>query len=336
MDYDKLRAELDCHRPLIFFHDDPDGLASFLLLYRYLKEGKGIVVKSHPSINMKFVKKVEEFQPDKIFILDLAVVEDEFLEAVKTPIVWIDHHEPQKPRGTHYYNPRASSGNLPASLVCYETVKQDLWIAAVGIVGDWFYHPLLKKFSESCPDLLPPDLRSPPQILFETPVGKLARIFSFILKGTTIDAMKCVKILTRVEDPREILDKSSARGKFIFKRAEMTNKEYEWLLQHAMTNVSEDPFLIYVYPGSKMSFTGDLSNELLYRFPDKIILVGRDKSGEVKCSVRAKQKILPAVQKALANVRGYGGGHEHACGVVVTTEDFPKFLEDFRQASKGL
>jgi single-stranded DNA-specific DHH superfamily exonuclease len=335
MDYKKLREELDCHRPLYFFHDDPDGLSSFLLFYRFIKEGRGIVVKSHPSVDKKFVTKVEEYSPDKIFVLDLAIVSDEFLELVKTPIVWIDHHMPQEPRGTHYYNPRLDHGNVPASLVCYEAVRQDLWIAATGVVGDWFYHPLLKKFSDEYPDLLPADLKRPEQILFGTPIGRLARVFSFILKGKTEDAMQCIKILTRVEDPHEILDRTTSRGKYIYQRYQKMDKEYQLLLTEAADAVSDDKFLIYVYPGSKMSFARDLSNELSYRFPDKINVIGREKSGEIKCSVTAKEVILPAVQKSLVGIKGYGGGHEHACGVVVEADDFPRFLEKFREHMKN-
>ena len=44
---EELREELQtCKRPLIFFHDDPDGLTSFLLFYRFVGDGKGIVLKT--------------------------------------------------------------------------------------------------------------------------------------------------------------------------------------------------------------------------------------------------------------------------------------------------
>jgi hypothetical protein len=54
-----------CQRPIFLFHDDADGLCSFLLLYRYKKEGKGIVVKSRPSVDSKFSKPVLEYDPDR-------------------------------------------------------------------------------------------------------------------------------------------------------------------------------------------------------------------------------------------------------------------------------
>ena len=37
--------------PLYFYDDDPDGLCSFLLLYRIHREGRGIIVKSGPVLD---------------------------------------------------------------------------------------------------------------------------------------------------------------------------------------------------------------------------------------------------------------------------------------------
>ena len=58
---EEIRDELDnCKNPLFFFHDDPDGLSSFLLLYRHIKEGHGIAFKSKPGLDARFIKKVRE------------------------------------------------------------------------------------------------------------------------------------------------------------------------------------------------------------------------------------------------------------------------------------
>tara|TARA_B100001971_G_C17862691_1_gene369143 strand:- start:348 stop:602 length:255 start_codon:yes stop_codon:yes gene_type:complete len=82
-----------------------------------------------------------------------------------------------------------------------------------------------------------------------------------------------------------------------------------------------------------MSFTKDLSNELLYRYPSKIILIGREKNGEYKCSLRSSKIILKdVVKKALIGLNGYGGGHEHACGCCLRTEeDFNEFVRRIKE-----
>ena len=107
---DELRKELeDCHRPLIFFHDDADGLSSFLLFYRFIKDGKGIVLKAPPELGEEFAKKVEEYQPDKVFILDKPKVSQEFLDNVKCKVIWIDHHMPVSRYKVKYYNIRIAA-----------------------------------------------------------------------------------------------------------------------------------------------------------------------------------------------------------------------------------
>jgi len=44
-------------RPLFLYDDDPDGVTSYLLLKRYCRKGRGIVVKSSPIIDQRYVKK---------------------------------------------------------------------------------------------------------------------------------------------------------------------------------------------------------------------------------------------------------------------------------------
>ena len=81
-----------------------------------------------------------------------------------------------------------------------------------------------------------------------------------------------------------------------------------------------------------MSFTGDLSNELLYRLPDKLIIIGRDKEDEIRMSLRIKGKLLSEIlKKSLIGIEGYGGGHEHACGASVKKHDFKKFISNIRK-----
>jgi nanoRNase/pAp phosphatase (c-di-AMP/oligoRNAs hydrolase) len=82
-----------------------------------------------------------------------------------------------------------------------------------------------------------------------------------------------------------------------------------------------------------LSLTKDLANEMLHRHKDKVIVLGREKSGEVRCSLRSgpQKPILPALQRALLGIQGYGGGHEHAVGCAVKKEDFERFLSNLRK-----
>jgi single-stranded DNA-specific DHH superfamily exonuclease len=332
-DYDNIRQELDnCKRPMFFFDDDPDGLCSFLLFYRYVKEGKGVVVKSSPELKPMFLKTVENYKPDKIFIVDKPMVSPDFIEKVKVPIIWVDHHELKQNTGTKYFNSRDSGFGEPTSCICYRVVKQDLWIAMCGSVGDWYLPDFKKEFSEKYPDLLSSKIKKPEKALYETRLGEIIRILSFILKGKTSEVMKCVKILTRINDPYELIESKTARASFIMKRYRKVEKNYKELLDRAIKSKDKSKILLFTY-SNKMSFTGDLSNELLYKFPKKLTIVAREKDGEMKCSLRASSHISVSkiVEKALLGVNGYGGGHEHACGACIKKEDFGKFVENIKK-----
>ena len=67
---DEIRGYLDkAENPLIFFDEDPDGLCSYLLLRKYMDKGRGVIVKRSRDMAELYVRKVEEYSPDIIFIL---------------------------------------------------------------------------------------------------------------------------------------------------------------------------------------------------------------------------------------------------------------------------
>lgn len=333
----QIKDNLDnCKNPLFFFDDDQDGLCAFLQLYRYKKEGKGIIVKTTPKLGTIFARKVQEYLPDKIFILDLADVEQDFLDEMKVPVIWIDHHGTSMKNNAKYFNPRVSNpdDNQPTSFLCYEAVRQDLWIAATGCIADWFIPPFISEFEKEFPELIDKPYKTVGDIIYNTKLGHLIRIFSFILKGKTNDVMKSIKILTRVQSPFEILNQETAQGRFIYKRYEQANKLYEPLMKEVMhaAEKSKEKIVIYKYKDDKSSFTSDLSNEAVYRHPDKVILIAREKNDEMKCSLRSPKAILPPlIEKALVGLDGYGGGHEHACGLNIKTRDFEEFVKRFKE-----
>jgi len=321
--------------PLILYDDDPDGLCSFLQVYKFIGNGHGYIVKKSPRITEEYLNKVEEYGPDKIIILDIVMVDQEFIDKVRVPIIWIDHHDPQNRSGVLYHNPRVkkSDNNIPTSLLCYNALKKNLWIATAGAVSDWYFpKTLAKKFSIKYPELLPDSIDNVEDALFGSKLGKLIRVLAFNLKGKSSDVFKSVKILSRIEDPREILDRSTPQGKFIYNRYDKINKIYEHIKKQIFEVKPDNGFVIFTYSNSSVSTTKELANEALYHFKDKIILVGRISSGDVKMSIRSSIKELPdALQHALQGVEGYGGGHEHACGALVKEEDFNQFIINLKR-----
>ena len=335
--YDEIRQYLaKSENPLFMFDDDIDGLSSFLTLKKFSDKGHGIVIKSSPELDERFISKVREYSPDMIFVLNKPLISQEFIDMANTPIVWIDHHPPVKRKGVKYFNPRLydKDAYLPTSYICYMATKKNLWVAMCGIIGDWCLPEFLDDFIKQYPDLLSHP-KVPGDVLYTMEFGRLIRILSFLLKGKTSDVNKNLGILLRIETPYELLRQETGRAKFLYKRFEKANKMYMRLMKNAEKSLTDDKLLVFTYPPSKTSFTGYLSTELSYLHPDKIIIIGREKGDEIRMSLRSRDiAIEPILKKALVGLDGYGGGHSHACGANIKMSDLNLFIERIRNGVK--
>jgi oligoribonuclease NrnB/cAMP/cGMP phosphodiesterase (DHH superfamily) len=323
-------------KPLFLFDDDEDGLCSYLLLKKYFGKGQGVFVKG--NLDKDYLKKIDSYRPDYIFVLDKPVITQEFIDEINVPLIWIDHHPLVKLKGIKYYNPKIKNTNdrRPVCYWCYKIVKDDLWIATVGCVGDWFLPEFRKDFCKKYGDLLSLFIKEPGEALFRSKIGELCRIFNFILKGNNSDVKKCIEYLEEIESPYEILNKTTFKGKFIYDRFEQINKHYKILLERAMNTEIKDNILLFNYSSKEYSLSNFLSNELIFNFPDTLVIVAREKDDYIRLSLRSTTYILPKmIEKALQGVDGYGGGHDNACGGNVAKKDFIKFIDSIREQIKN-
>ena len=321
-------------KPMFFFDDDADGVTSFVMMYKLVGDGKGICVKGKPTVEAHYAKKVTEFSPDRVFILDKPMVEQEFLDNITQEIIWLDHHPVQENKGVKYYNPRKNDDedNRPTSYWAYQICKEDvpeaLWLGGMGVVGDWSL-ALKDEIIKEYPDLLPAEVKTAPEALFNTKLGELVKILDFNLKGTTSEVMKSVKVLTRIKDPYEILNQTTPKGKFLYKKFLKVNEKYEELKNRV--EITEEPLIFFKYTDNKLAISSMLSNELLYNHPDKAIIIAREKNDEIMLSIRsANFSVIDVLEKSLEGIKGYGGGHDNACGACIQKEDFELFLDGFK------
>src|SRR3989344_525541 len=313
--------------PLIFFDDDPDGLCSYLLIKKHFKKGNPVVIKSSPELDLSYLKKIEEYSPDIVIVLDKPIISQDFIDKVNVPIVWIDHHPINDVKGINYFNHLFSDKNdsRPVSYWCYQLTKENLWIAAVGVASDYSL-ATVNEFNKKFPDLCE-YVDDAGKIMFETKLGKLIKLFDFILKNNHYKVLQYVNLIEKIESPYELLEGTSKNAKEIIKVYKKVNKEYEILLNDALTPQSSK-IHVFLYVSGKTSFTSEISNELTFRFKDKMILVGRQKNNLVKLSLRyQKGDLRKILEKSLEGLDGTGGGHEHACGAHVKSEDFNEFAK---------
>jgi len=329
--------------PLFFFDNDQDGLCSFLLLQRYIGRGKGVPIRSFPNLDVSYFKRVVELNADYIFILDKPLVSGEFLkevEQVNIPVVWIDHHEPPQeiPKFVSYYNPllNKEKNNEPVTVLCYQITqkKEDLWMAVVGSVSEKFFPPFYSEFKKNYPDLAI-DSKKAFEIYYDSELGKIAQIFGAGLKDKTSNVINMLKFLMKVKSPYEVLEESK-KNYAIHKRFKEINKKYNLLLKKASSSADSGKILFFKYSGD-LSISADLSNGLMYKFPDKIIVVVYVTGVKANISVRGK-KIRGIILDIIKDLEdSTGGGHEDAVGARIKTEDleiFKERLEDLVEKDK--
>ncbi len=320
--------------PLFFYDDDCDGTMSFAILRKTYNKGKGIILKTAPILDEKFIKKVEENYPDLIVVLDVANLTQEFIDKANVPIIWIDHHPILKRKKVNYLNPLLfdDQDTRPTSYWAYKIAKKYEWLATIGCVYDHYIPDFIDNFNKEFP-FLALKTKDPSTAKLESEIAKIIKIISFNLKGKTEDVKQSINVLLKIESPMEITEQSTPLGKFLFKRYLKLNKEYESLLEESLKSLDkEDKFLVFIYPNQKTSFSTELSNELIHRYRDKIVLIGRENRGLIKLSFRSFNTPLPEkINKALAGINGHAGGHQFACGGTIPSNDFERFLDNFKR-----
>jgi single-stranded DNA-specific DHH superfamily exonuclease len=328
--------------PLFLFDNDQDGLCSFLLLQRYLGRGKGVPIKSFPSLLPDYFRKIEELKADYIFILDKPVVSEEFFEKVEQinlPVVWIDHHLINKediPSFVNYYNPlfNKKPTNEPVTALCYQISgkKEDLWLAVIGCISDGFVPDFYSDFEKKYSDL---SLKSDKafDIFYKSQIGRIARMFGFALKDRITNVIIMLRFLMKVSTPYAILEENS-KNHLMHNRFRQVGTKYQKLLKKAIAIGKKQEKMLFFQYGGDLSISADLANELHYLFPEKIIVVIYVKGIKANISMRNKN-VRDLLSKAIGGLEdARGGGHENAVGGQIRIEDLEKFRENLEKLIK--
>lgn len=333
---EEIREFLDSSRnPVFFFDNDPDGLCSYLLLRRFIGRGKGVIVKSSVTVNKHYFSMVERFKSDCIFVLDKPDIDCGFIEEAKAkniPIIHIDHHpvESNYSKTEHFFNPRnVSNTHEPVSDICYRIArrKEDLWIACVGCVSDAFLPDFIKDLEKRSPELINKKYKSAFDILYKTELGKVVNLMSFSLRDNQRNIDSFIRFLIDVNNASDLFQEND-KTKIFLKKYDELMERYKKFLDKAKSEISGD-ILFFSYSG-ETGFNRDMANELMYLFPEKIIVIAFIKNGKANISLRWNcGDIRKLALEAIKGIDGaVGGGHEKALGVQMIAEDIPRFKEN--------
>jgi single-stranded DNA-specific DHH superfamily exonuclease len=330
----EIREHLEnAKNPIFLFDNDPDGLCSFLLLRRWLGRGYWSVIKTPGVVTRNAFNKVEEFSSDSIFILDKPRIEQEFLDLAKEkgiPVIQIDHHPLEDPKAEIYFNPLTiSKTSEPVSDLCYRVAnrKEDLWIACIGAVSDCNLPDFIDELKKKNPELLDYNYKTAFDILYNTQLGKLSMILSFGMRDTTSRVSLMIKYLLNCSDVHDLLEENSKNKSFLSKASKLEEK-YKRLFEKAEKEI-EEKILFFSYSG-EMGLNRDLSNELMYKHPEKVIVVAFSFGNRCNISLRWQEGDIRApTLEAIKTIEGAtGGGHVHAPGVQMKADQFPMFKEN--------
>lgn len=327
------RLELS-QNPLFFFDNDVDGLCSFLILRRAIGRGRGVAIKSFPDLKEQYLKKVDELNPDAVFILDKAEVSREFIEGIfekGITITWIDHHESKTEKEliemTSYYN-SIPSGE-PVTYIAQRVFnrQEDLWLAVLGCISDVYYpKDFAEKFEMQNPELFNSRL-SAFDALNATETGKVIRMLNFGLMDTTTNVVKLIKYLFKARGVYDVLDENAETKQFHHRYAQL-NEFFNKQLEKAKDDFDEDSSVLFFSYSGDTSMSAEISNRLFYENPDKLIVVGFRRPDKVNISIRGKGA-LEITKKAIEGIDGAtGGGHEEATGAMVPIDDWDRFREN--------
>ena len=339
----EIKEQLEASQnPLFFFDNDVDGLCAFLILQRSIGRGKGVAIKSFPDIKEQYLRKVDELNPDAIFILDKAELSKEFAEGVEKkhiPITWIDHHETKTPKEiiekTSYYNSHSKRSELGDEPVAYIAQKvfnrqEDMWLSMIGCIGDVYMPDFAEKFSKENPELLPPKNLDAFDTLHSTEIGKLVRMLNFGLMDTITNVVNLIKFLSKATNAYDILEENQ-KTKQLHKRYKDLNEFYNKQVEKAESDFDKkSPVLFFSYSGNT-SMSSEIANKLYYNHKDKLIIVAFKRPEKVNISIRGKNA-LEITKKAIEDISdATGGGHEEATGAMIPIDDFEKFKNKITQ-----
>ncbi|OIO81653.1 hypothetical protein AUJ84_00720 [Candidatus Pacearchaeota archaeon CG1_02_32_132] len=318
--------------PLFFYDNDADGLMSYIILRKFIGRGKGVAVRTHPGVDVGYLRKIQELKADYVFVLDQPILGENFVKEVRDmgiPLVWIDHHDTEESYEDVFTYNSAKSGDKKAEPVTYLSYKitgrkEDMWFAVIGCVADNFMPDFYDEFKEKYKMFAGKDMKKPFDVYYKSGIGSLARALGFGLMDSVTHVVYLQNFLLECSSPEILMQEIDSYSNFGKKYREIKTK-YDVLVNKAKKDVG-DKILFFIY-GGDLSISSEISNELYYLYPDKITVVAYDNGGISNLSLRGNN-VRELIEKILPDFPGStGGGHRDAVGVRLRSADLERFKE---------
>jgi single-stranded DNA-specific DHH superfamily exonuclease len=322
-------------KKLLLYHTDVDGICSAALFQRFFV-GYSTIPMEGPIISDKLLSALSSEKPKVIAALDLPIDQEwkkigKLLIALPgTRIAIIDHHIPLKDMNSErvmHVNPRfKSSAYIPASVLVYRMLldmekdaKGLIWIAALGVIGDYGYGDcgdILRECEKKYPALCRNKLKKA-----ELLAKKL--MSSVILEGAK-GAEKALAIMLAAGSAQDMLS-----DPYLDACHATVEKEIEASVNGFPEKSEKIPSIgLYMYEvKSSLNIASTVSTRVAAMNPDKMIFIVKQSGPFFKVSARYQKGdiSLNDLFKEATKGIGSGGGHEKAAGAVVEKRHWDEF-----------
>ena len=322
-------------------HNDADGLSSAALMNSYLmkwrrKKADDIIIQTMPP-SSSLISRLKSYVPNRVIITDLSIVDHPIFRRVSRismPLL-IDHHSFSSIPDINavYFNPRIKKPEIyqSASYLSYRLLSKlrdmsdRIWIAVVGIVGDYDI--------SSSKDLLKEARKHYPEIhyditkLFDTVFGKIAEMIAASKAYKKPDLSKLSAIMSSFSSPYEFME--SRETEEYRKAAEVINHEMERVKEEIKQHIETRGKFVFYNLSSKYAIRSFVSTMLGDRYRDRIVVITEKYRGKMRVSARnqSRQYNVAELLKEAASAVGVpeAGGHPAAAGAQVPLEKWKEF-----------
>ena len=333
----------------VLHHTDPDGVCSGVIMAKFVEKKRGKKIDLHinqksneiPIVD-KTVEILRQNKVNKLIITDLCV--DQAPENVKkigefAEILVLDHHKiynDLNSEKTIFIKPQMVSeekpGSYPASKFCFDLasniaeMKDDDWIAAIGVIGDSAFNAWKDFLGEVFAKY---NIEKKSEI-FETELGMAASLISNAESYDSKNSAESFEIVYNASSPKDILNSSLQKY-----RGEVDSAIDYWI-GHMDDFAEINDNLIFYLIRSKFDIKSGISTRLSLKYPGKTIIIVQEIGDQIYgVSARRRDEKLAVndlLEKATEGMEGASaGGHIPAAGAKFRGEDFAKFKKNLME-----
>ncbi len=325
----EIRKEIEeSQNPFFLFDNDPDGLSSAAILIKNFQKGIAFPFKSFPNIDYSLREKIEKTSPDKIFVLDKPLSDENFLNSMNEKgikVLIIDHHELQISENlkskVKIFNSFPSSE--PTSYICQKICnnKNTIWISLVGCIHDVFLPEFIGDFKGEFPEMVPSKIDIS-TLKYTSEIGEISLMTSLALKSSNQTIQNILDLFINATGPKDLYLENE-KNSFIHKKYKQMNK----IIDRTISKAKIFGNLVFLEYSGEYSLSSDIANKLYFKNPNKFIAVCYKKYDAINISLRGVGAKKFTEKFVSSNKNSMGGGHEVACGLRI----YPEIFEDFKK-----